>query len=104
MTRTFRAVAAVAESVRATLDAEWGYPNTHTMTVSAFRAVNKLPTDSQGRVYLRVAGRYCDYAAVNAMLPSLIANGDVEEISDAEYWALFPPRPLPAPSKNNGDG
>ena len=96
MIRTFRATPAVAESVRAALDAAWNYPNADTQTTTAFRPADKLPTDSQGRVYLRIANRYCEYEAVAAMLPDLLASGAVEEISEAEFRQVFPPRP-PSP-------
>jgi len=92
MIRTFRSTPPVAESVRAALDAAWNYPNAETQTATAFRPADKLPTDAQGHVYLRIADRYCDYEAVAAMLPDLLASGVVEEISEAEYREVFPPR------------
>lgn len=94
MIRTFRATPAVAESVRAALDAAWNYPDAETKTTTAFRPANRLPKDSQGRVYLRIASRYCEYEAVAATLPDLLASGAVEEISEAEFRQVFPPRLL----------
>lgn len=91
--RIFRASPETAESVRAALDAAWGYPNPDVQTETAFRPADKLPRDDEGRVYLRIANRYCEYEAVAAMLPDLLASGAVEEISEAEFRQVFPPRP-----------
>lgn len=89
--RIFRASPETAESVRAALDAAWGYPNPQVVTETAFRPADKLPRDAQGRVYLRISERYCDYEPIASMLPSLLENG-VEELTQAEYLAVFPPR------------
>jgi hypothetical protein len=48
----------------------------------------------QGRVFLAIAAVFCDYEAVAEMLPELLAAGNVEEISEAEYGAVANP-PLP---------
>ena len=94
MLRFFRSTDAIYESVRATLDAAWGYPNSGTKTTTSLPPALDAPHDLQGRVFLAIAAVFCDYEAVAEMLPELLAAGNVEEISEAEYGAVANP-PLP---------
>lgn len=90
MTRYFRAAAAVYQSVCEQLDAAYGYPRPETLTSRTLPAVETLPADQQGRVYLAVSAAYCEYSLPSEMLPQLIAAGHVEEITEAEYAAVLP--------------
>jgi hypothetical protein len=45
------------------------------------------PADAAGRVVVAVHDEWCQYAAVEAVLPGLLASGDVVEISESEYRA-----------------
>ncbi len=51
------------------------------------------PHDAAGMVVLAVRAEFCDYEAVAAMLPSLLASGAVMEITANEYAAAMPPEP-----------
>ena len=92
--RWFRSTPAVYEAIRSQLDAAWGYPNAETKTETAIPPAGELPIDSQGRVYLAISSEYCGYILPSEMLPQLLASGAVEEISEAEYFATFPPAPI----------
>jgi len=89
--RFFRATGEVYESVRSALDAAWGLPSNGQETVFDPAAV--APADSQGRSLLAVMSAFCEYEAVAAMLPELLASGAVEEIDEATYRASLPPSP-----------
>lgn len=88
--RYFRSQPEVYESVRASLDAEYGYPNAATKTLTSISPVGHLPTDDAGRVYLAISAEYCDYVLPSQMLPELIASGLVEELTAEEYAAVLP--------------
>lgn len=88
--RHFRSTPEVYESIRAQLDAAWGYPNEATKTLTAIPPVGHLPTDDAGRVYLSVSAEYCDYVLPSQLLPELIAAGLVEELTAEEYTAALP--------------
>lgn len=92
--RYFRSLPTVYESIRSRLDAAWGYPNAETKTQTAIPPASELPMDGQGRVYLAISDDYCGYILPSEMLPQLLASGAVEEISEAEYFATFPPAPI----------
>ena len=96
--RYFRSTAAVYESIRSQLDAAWGYPNAETKTLTAIPPVGELPADQQGRVYLAISAAYCEYVLPSQMLPELLASGAVEELTAAEYAAVFPPPDPPEPT------
>jgi hypothetical protein len=90
--RFFRSENATYEAIRLQLDAVWGHgPGTGTLT--CYEPAATAPHDSRGRVLLAVQSEFCEYEAVAAMLPPLLASGAVEEISEAEYWASLPPFP-----------
>lgn len=93
MTRFFRSRPELYEEIRASLDAAWGYPNAETMTETAIPPSSQLPADSDGFVYLSIAADYCDYILPSQILPGLLASGAVEEVTAAEYAAIFPPSP-----------
>jgi hypothetical protein len=90
MLRCFRATPAVYASICAQLDAAYGYPRPETLTDRTLPAVDSLPTDEQGRVYLAVSAAYCDYVLPGQMLPELIATGAVEGITAEDYAAVLP--------------
>lgn len=82
--RYFRSDEATYESVRLALDAAWGHgPGTGTTT--CYEPAATAPRDAQGRVLLAVLAEFCEYEAVAAMLPGLLASGAVEEIDQATY-------------------
>ena len=90
MLRYFSSTDAVYEQVRATLDAAWEFPNAETKTLTALDPSLSAPHDNEGRVYLVIAGEYCDYEPAAKLLPELLAVGSVVEISEADYIAAFP--------------
>lgn len=75
---------ALYENVRLSLDAAWGLVNQGCTCISP--AANS-PRDKSGRIVLAVDEEFCTYAAVAAVLPSLLASEAVEEISEDEYHA-----------------
>lgn len=82
--RFFSATDLVYEQARATLDAAWGLPNdkgTHTCIEPAASA----PHDTDGLVVLAVDDSFCEFSTANDLLPTLIAQGAVKEISRQEY-------------------
>ena len=83
--RFFRSDLATYEAIRLQLDAAWGHgPGTGTTT--CFEPGETAPTDEAGRVLLAVLPEFCEYEAVAAVLPQLLASGAVEEIDEATYW------------------
>ena len=82
--RFFRtADAALYEMVRLQLDAAWG----HVAPVTCISPAAEAPHDSVGRLVLAVNAEFCQYEAVAAVLPDLLAIGAVEEIDEATYQA-----------------
>jgi hypothetical protein len=92
--RYFRSLLAVYVDICRQLDAAYGYPNAETKTERALPLATDLPSDSQGRVYLAISANYCDFILPSQMLPALLATGDVEEITAAEYQAAIE-QPIP---------
>ena len=90
--RFFRAFPNVYESIRAQLDAAYGYPNGETKTLTAIPPAVELPADAIGRVYLAISADYCDFVLPSQMLPQLLASGAVEEIDAATYQAAVQPQ------------
>lgn len=84
--RFFRASPAVYEQVRAQVDSAWGYP-TKIGTQTCIPPADEQSTDSQGRCLLAVLVEWTTWEPVATLLPQMIAVGQVEEISEAEYWA-----------------
>ena len=94
--RFFRtADADLYESIRLQLDAAWGHPTPDGLTVTCFDPAAVAPKDASGRVLLAVKDEFCEYDAVAAVLPQLLASGAVEEITEAEYRAALPTMPRP---------
>lgn len=89
--RYFRSDAATYEAIRLQLDAAWGHPSN--VATTCFDPVDVAPKDASGRVLLAVLNQFCEYEAVAAVLPSLLASGAVEEISEATYRASIPSGP-----------
>jgi hypothetical protein len=82
---------AMYEQVRIGLDAAWGHPNGNTLTCIDPAAV--APRDAQGRILLAVKPEFTEFPAAAAMLPDLLASGQVVEITEAEYRAALPQVP-----------
>lgn len=90
--RYFRtADANLYESIRMQLDAAWGHPDGQTIT--CFEPAETAPRDAAGRVLLAVNDEFCEYEAVAAVLPELLASGAVQEIAAADYAPAVPPLP-----------
>lgn len=87
--RFFRATEAVYEQARLTLDAAWG----HVAPTTCIDPAAVAPRDSQGRIVLAVNDEFCDYSVAVDLLPQLLANGAVQEISAATYDAAANPGP-----------
>jgi len=80
----------VYESMRLQLDALWGHgPGTGTAT--CYTPVSEVPETDDGQVTLAVRKEFCEYAAVAALLPQLLASGQVRELTAAEYRSEQPP-------------
>lgn len=92
--RFFRSTDAVYESIRLQLDAAWGHgPGTGTRT--CYEPAETAIRDANGRPLLAVHAGFCEYEAVAAVLPQLLASGAVEEIDEAIYRAAIQGPPLP---------
>lgn len=81
----------VYETIRADLDAVWGYPDARTKTATAITTGTEAPTDAAGRVYLIASDEECNYPAIAERLPTLLASGMVAEVTAAEFALQFPP-------------
>lgn len=75
------------EQVRLGLDAAWGHPSGGTVTCIDPAAV--APRDAQGRILLAVKPEFTEFSAAAAIMPDLLASGQVVEISEAEYQAAI---------------
>lgn len=91
--RFFRSTDAVYEQVRATLDAAWGHPTADGRTITCIQPAATAPHDEKGRVVLAVNDEFCEYPVAVDMLPQLLASGQVNEITQAEYRAALPQTP-----------
>jgi hypothetical protein len=84
--RFFRtADAALYEQVRLGLDAAWG----HTPPTTCIDPADSAPRDDAGRIVLAVRQEFTEFPAVAAILPDLLASGQVVEIGEAEYRAAI---------------
>lgn len=90
MNRYFGSTPAVYAAICTQLDAAYGYPNYETRTLRTLPPDGELPRDAQGRVYLVVDERFCEFELPSQLLPELLATGAVEEVSEAAYLALLP--------------
>lgn len=91
--RFFRADAATYESMRLHLNAAWGLPTPGTSNCILPANDPTAPRDSEGRVYLAVHAEWCEWPAVAAVLPDLLASGAVEEVDRDAYMAALPVGP-----------
>jgi len=87
--RFLKASPAVYESMRAEIDAAWGYPTAHTQT--CIPPASEQFKAADGDCVLGVKLEWTTWDPVATELPQLIASGLVEEISEAEYWAVVTP-------------
>lgn len=85
--RYFRSSPAVYVAVLDDINAAWGLPANG--QESAFAPVESAP-QAGGLVYLAVWDFFCEYEAVAAVLPSLLASGQVEEIDRQAYLDALP--------------
>lgn len=76
---------ALYESLRLQLDQAWGHPTADGVTLTCIDPVAVAPRDSQGRILLGVRDEFVAYEPAALMLPELLAGGQVEEITAAEY-------------------
>jgi len=81
---------ALYEQVRLSLDSQWG----HVAPITCVDPAAVAPRDASGRIVLSVRSEFTTYAAVLAVLPSLLAGGHVVEITPEEYMAAMPKGPL----------
>jgi hypothetical protein len=88
--RYFRSAPAVYAAICAQLDAAYGYPNEATKTLGTLPLAADLPSDEQGRLYLAVEERFCEFDLPSQLLPQLLASGAVEEVTAADYDAVDP--------------
>jgi hypothetical protein len=66
------------------MDAAFGRPSNG--QISTMTPSSDAPVDAAGNVMVALRSEYCDYEAVAAVLPGLLASGAVEEISEEVYW------------------
>jgi len=74
------------EGIRLQLDAAWGNPSDKG-TETCIEPAATAPRDSQGRIVLAVDDSFAEYDAVAGVLPGLLEDGAVEEVTAAEYKA-----------------
>ena len=86
--RFFRASPEVYESLRAQIDAAWGYPTPHTQTSIPPAAEQHKASD--GDCIMGVKAEWLDWEPVATLMPHMLDLGAVVEISEAEYWAAMP--------------
>ena len=91
--RYFRASAATYESMRLGLNSAWGMPNAGTQSCYTAADNPAVPRDEAGRLYLSVHSEWCEWPAVAAVLPDLLANGAVEEVTREDYLSALPVGP-----------
>ena len=87
--RFFKASPDVYESLRAQIDAAWGYPTAHTLT--SIPPADEQAKDASGMCIMGVKSEWTTWEPVATVLPQLIDAGAVAELTEAEYWASIPP-------------
>lgn len=90
--RFFRSDEATYEDIRQTLDQAWGLPNERG-TQTCIEPAATAPRDGQGRMLLAVNASFAEFTVAVDVLPDLLANGDVTEITEAEYRDAMPQTP-----------
>lgn len=78
------------ESVRSSLDLAWGLPNEATKTRTCLDPAEQCLRDQNGRIVIALQPEFCEYSPASEMLPAMLADGDVSEITAAEYAACLP--------------
>jgi len=73
------------ETVRLQLDAAWGHPTPDGVTITCIDEASVAPRDRDGRILLAVRDEFLLYEPAATVLPALMADGSVEQISEAEY-------------------
>jgi len=73
------------------IDAAKGYPNMATKTERALPLAERLPTNADGKLIVRLPGQFCLQQPAATLLPELLASGQVAEITEAEYRAAIEP-------------
>ena len=86
--RFFKASPDLYESLRAQIDAAWGYPTPHTQTSIPPAAEQHKASD--GDCIMGVKAEWLDWEPVATLMPQMLDLGAVVEISEAEYWAAMP--------------
>lgn len=76
---------ALYEQVRLGLDRAWG----HVPPTTCIQPAATAPRDDTGRIVLAVRREFTEFPAAAAILPDLLASGQVVEISEAEYRAAI---------------
>lgn len=76
---------ALYEQVRLGLDGAWG----HVPPTTCIQPAVTAPRDDAGRIVLAVRQEFTEFPAAAAILPDLLASGQVVEISEAEYRAAI---------------
>jgi hypothetical protein len=94
--RFFRCLAGdeAYEQIRQALDAVWGHPNADIKTVTCIDPADVAPRDTQGRIMLATSEAFCEYAASEQMLASVLSSGVIEEIDAATYLQELPHTPV----------
>jgi hypothetical protein len=87
--RYFSGTETVYEQVRANLNEAWGLPNDKG-TATCFLPSADCWRDDNGNCLLCVLSEWCEYPEVQAVLPTLLASGAVQEIGETKYWAADP--------------
>jgi hypothetical protein len=88
--RYFRSTPAVYAAICSQLDAAYGYPNEAMKTLRTLPLASELPSDDQGRVYVCIEQRFCEFDLPSQLLPELLSSGAVEEVTAADYDAVDP--------------
>jgi len=84
--------ASLYESIRLQLDAAWGHPTPDGVTLTCIDPADVAPRDSAGRILLAVQDEFLTYEPAATILPQLLANGVVEQISEATFvGSVVPP-------------
>lgn len=90
--RFFKASPAVYESLRAQIDAAWGYPEP--LTETSIPPTGEQWKHADGDCMMGVRVEWLEWEPVASMIPQAIQAGLVTEISSEEYWAQRPMPPL----------
>ena len=80
----------VYEGVRLQLDEAWGHPTADGKTLTCFDPAEHAPRDAEGRLLLAVSEEFVTWEPAASILPGLIASGEVEEVSQADYVPISP--------------